>query len=362
MCTKLEEAGLVQDQGEGPSAFGLWVQAIKAQFEADNLHLTMSPTAPGLSPLVAAVQNLGRSVGGMHAQLASMQREMAGMQRELTGFRQASSPQLRSPAPPRSRSGTPMRHMEELETETEAPAPAPPTPPPPMPTRGPLAGLGGLLPSSGQKPTQTLTDRKAHTFYGECMAEGGALPPLAPKQAKPKGELLLKWFSAMATQEEKAVLKPPPPAQPGQPAPKPPDEGQRRVICERLQARHAHHAHAPHACACPTRARALAPPLAHHALAYAHQGLLVARIQEAYVQAGISQGRDLQKADYKLPASGLASHDEKLRGAKVILDPSTFPAWRKEYETEDVFAEAGVTLQAASDTNPQPPPKKKPKK
>ena len=115
------------------------------------------------------------------------------------------------------------------------------------------------------------------------------------------------------------MLKPPPLAQPRQPASKPTDDGERRRICDQLHL------------------------------------LVLARISEAYQLAGITESRDMQKPDYKLPASGLASHDEKLRGAQVVLDPSTFAQWRKQYEAQDALADGAGPSTA-------PPQKKKPRK
>ena len=52
---------------------------------------------------------------------------------------------------------------------------------------------------------------------------------LEVKQQRPKAEVCVKWFSAMATDEEKRILKPPRPATDGEPVPMP-DDGKRRAI------------------------------------------------------------------------------------------------------------------------------------
>ena len=110
--------------------------------------------------------------------------------------------------------------------DEEPPPPTPPPPPPPPPP--PRPAFGSLLPSSGQKAT-SLTGVNAADFYEECMAKGGVIPHLEPKQQKPKAAICIKWFNSMATDEEKAVLKPPKPAAPGEPEPRP-DQGQRRTV------------------------------------------------------------------------------------------------------------------------------------
>lgn len=66
--------------------------------------------------------------------------------------------------------------------------------------------------------------------------------------------------------------------------------------------------------------------------------MVMARLRAAYRDQGVEVARDLAKADHVLPASGIASHTEKL---KLRMDFSTFPAWRKQFE------EAGSSEAAA---------------
>ena len=49
--------------------------------------------------------------------------------------------------------------------------------------------------------------------------------------------------------------------------------------------------------------------------------------------AGVTVPCDYARSDYNLPATGIASAVEALKG-KVIFDPSTFTAWREVWETE----------------------------
>ena len=77
MCTKLKEANLVQT--DAPSTFSEWGDAIRMQFDSDNLHLTGRATDTGTWQMIAQLKSLGRSVGGLHAQIASMQRELSSL-------------------------------------------------------------------------------------------------------------------------------------------------------------------------------------------------------------------------------------------------------------------------------------------
>ena len=197
-------------ESDAPSTFSKWGNAIRAQFALDNLELTSKATDPGIGQLVATVQSLGQTVGGMHAQLASMQREFA-LLRSAPTSPAAASPRRRSTPP--SSAPSPLR-AQPVATNDEEP------PPPPPPQQPPRPAFGSLLPSSGQKAT-SLTGVRAADFYEECMAKGGVVPHFEHKQQKPKAEICIKWFNSMATDEEKAVLKPPKPAAPGEPNPGP---------------------------------------------------------------------------------------------------------------------------------------------
>jgi len=279
-------------ESDAPSTFSKWGNAIRAQFALDNLELTSKATDPGIGQLVATVQSLGWTVGGMHAQLASMQREFA-LLRSAPTSPAAASPRRRS-TPPRS-APSPLR-AQPVATNDDATNDEEPPPPPPQ--QPPRPAFGSLLPSSGQKAT-SLTGVRAAEFYEECMAKGGVVPHFEHKQQKPKAEICIKWFNSMATDEEKAVLKPPKPAAPGEPEPRP-DQGQRRTICTKLST------------------------------------LVVQLLVDAYEAENIDVPRDFLKQSYALPASGVSTHATgilKQRGA--VPDTSTFAAWRKAHEERE---------------------------
>ena len=72
-----------------------------------------------------------------------------------------------------------------------------------------------------------LKDAVAGEFYANCMARGGSIAGLG-KQDRARAELVMTWFNAMATDDEKLVLKP---AKAGHAIP---SEGERRRTTMRL--------------------------------------------------------------------------------------------------------------------------------
>ena len=80
-------------------------------------------------------------------------------------------------------------------------------------------------------------------------------------------------------------------------------------------------------------------------------GLMVARLVAGFEQAKIAVPRDYAKLDYLIPASGVATALEALKG-KVIIDRSGLSSWRTEYEKE----------LAENPRGSAPPPKKKAKR
>ena len=186
-------------------------------------------------------------------------------------------------------------------------------PPPPLPP-SPTAFSALLTASSSNAPLPTLTSRTAVGLWTELMSKGGSVPSVwSNKQEKPKATMCMQWFNAMATESEKALMK-----QPADPTAPPFDDGERRRVAARV----------------------------HDAL--------VARLQEFYPKAGLPVPRDLGKEDHQLPASGIASHVEKLKPklSSAAMDVSAFAEWRVAWE-------ARVQEDAASG---DAPPKKKPKK
>ena len=151
------------------------------------------------------------------------------------------------------------------------------------------------------------------------------------KQQKPKAELCVKWFDAIALPHETALLRPPE-RTPGASRPPKPDEGERRKLVERLH------------------------------------GLCVTRLREGYATAGIDTADfDIAKGNYTLPVSGFASHAETLKGSKaktkIIIDISTLKAWRLHHEQleGEAAAERAEAGEGGSGTK-SPRPRKKAKR
>ena len=297
MLDTLVELHLVE--GNAPSTLSRWGAAIKTQFDLDNLHLTARTVDTSSVQLVAALQGLGRTVGGLHAQIAHMQRQLAAVPAPMPTPGGGASPQRASPAP--GAAASPAAAAVAASPARAAPVAEPDAivAEPPPPQANPLGSL--LVAGPGSSPAVSLSGAKSKAFYQSCMAKGGALPTFKAKQEKPKAETCIKWFNSMANADERASLKPPPTQGDGQSPPPKPDEGARRRLVDKLH------------------------------------GLIVSRLTAAFEEAaGIGVPRDMQKDDYELPVSGIASHLEKLRVAKTpSIDPSTFAVWRAEHEQQE---------------------------
>ena len=158
--------------------------------------------------------------------------------------------------------------------------------------------MGPLIPpvAGGSEPTPTPIEIKgaeAGDFYANCMARGGALPPGLSRQDKDKGVQVMDFFNAMATDDEKLLLKP---AKPGHALP---SSGDRRRTKERL-----------------------------------HK-LVVARICEGFGAGNVP--RELGKGNL-----GVFSLDNRLRALKALKPPvvlvpnkEAFAKWRAAYEAQE---------------------------
>ena len=313
MCHAIADSRIRLDEGAAPVVFSRWGAALRMQFDLDNLHLTQRSADTGLAQVISVVQQVGRQVGGMHATIGALQKEVSqlsnmGMASPTPSSRAAGTPSSRAP------SRAPSSHNAAIDSSScaqgeaeggeEAPSPLALLPPPPPP---PPNAFDALLPasSSAAVASLTITDRTAKGVYEDMMDTYSGVVPDGPKwaikQHRPKAELCVKWFNGFATSEEQAELKP---AQAGGPEP---DQGERRKLIERL-----------------------------------HQ-MVVARLRAAYRDKSMEVPRDLAKADHVLPASGIASHVEKLKQA---IDISTFLEWRKLWEQVD-SSEAAAGAAAA---------------
>ena len=241
--------------------------------------------------VVTAVQSLGRVVSGMHATLGALQKEMARLAStqlpptESTPNRHTSPGSgVRGASASRASAASAVDEAEGEEEQGVNPLPPPSLSPP-------LTAFSAMLPADAAKgPAVSLTGFKAHSFYGDVMAKG-RLPLLATKQQNVKAKLCISFFNGMATAADCVTLKPPvPPASA-------PDDGERRKLLVRLH------------------------------------DLILARLTSAYDEADLPVPRDYLKDDYLLPATGISSAVEALKG-KVIFDTSSFPEWRLAWEKE----------------------------
>ena len=127
--------------------------------------------------------------------------------------------------------------------------------------------------------------------YLRLMAHGGAVPPDLSKQDKVRTNNIITLFGAVATTEEKTLLKP---AAAGGAVP---DEGERRRVAVRLQR------------------------------------LVVARLADGYEAAGCALPSSLRKG--RLSASALEEHVRRLRRANppVMILPQDVASWLEARKT-----------------------------
>ena len=186
-----------------------WGELIRVRFDADNVHLKMGVPATDVSAVV--VQALSRTLNQQSAMLAKLQYEVSCLRRQNLGGLAAIPP-----SPTGKVSHAPAQ-----------PSAAASTPPP----------MGSLLPyvATGSEPKPALLELKgaeSSEYYRNIRARGCTVdaPAGLADGDSDRARILLRWFNAMATDDEKATLRP---AQAGQVLP---DEGQRREIADRLQA------------------------------------------------------------------------------------------------------------------------------
>lgn len=278
-CLKLiEELGRISISNDKLSQ---WGAIIRAKFDADNVHLTMGRAATGDGGLVQIVKALGRSLSEMKSELGTLRRDLVAERR-----RSASGPS--TPAHLHVQ-GSPAVGADDSPKEL-------PPPPPASSGAGPsgAGAMGPLIPhvagAAEPKPAvMALSNAVAGDFYANCLARGGGLAGLS-KQDKSRVELVLDWFNAMATNDEKLALKP---AKAGHAIP---SEGERRRIAARLQK------------------------------------LVIARLSEGFVAAGEKVPRELGKGN--LFATALENRVRELKGKGVEITPvaNTFAAWRAAHE------------------------------
>ena len=285
-CVKLMD--LLKRAGITTEKLSEWGATIRAKFDTDNVHLTMGRTATGDGGTAQVIRALGRSLSEMKAELGALRRDLNTERR-----RSASAP----PTP---------AHTTTSPIASPAGAAAPAAPPvapaaaaDAAPSAGP-SGMGPLIPpvAGGTEPTPTPIEIKAEAgdFYANCMARGGALPPGLSRQDRDKGEQVMDWFNAMATDDEKLLLKP---ARPGHALP---SSGDRRRTTERL-----------------------------------HK-LVVARLCAAF---GQNVPRELGKG--KL---GVFPLDNRLRALKalkpsitVVPNKAAFAVWRSKHEADEALSQ-----------------------
>jgi hypothetical protein len=239
MCQALQAVGLARD-GAAPVILRQWGVEIQRQFDIDNLALKVRSESSDLIQLVTALQHelaeltqqrtalneLGRVVSGMHQPIGALTRSSIS---HLGAPHRLSTSSCSSPSggPPSDEASSEPEPQLLLGENLQPPPAAPPLLPPQQPPPNAFASM--LVAGQNSNPTVSITGAVAADFFNDCMLkQGGALPLVKSKEESAKANLCLKVFSAIATAEELALLKP-------QAASTPPrDPGERRGLVARL--------------------------------------------------------------------------------------------------------------------------------
>ena len=274
VCLKLIE--VLGRSGVTADKLSEWGNTIRAKFDTANAHLLMGRAATGDGGVAQVVRALGRSLSEMKSELGALRRDLVAERR-----RSASAPPTPASAPPNP------AHLAAILIADAAAAPAAGSP-----------GMGSLISTvvGGTEATPATIEIKGAEvgdFYANCMARGGGLPPGISRQDKDKGDQVMEWFNAMATDDEKLLLKP---VKPGHALP---SSGDRRRTAVRL-----------------------------------HK-LVVARLSEAF---GDHVPRELGKGNL-----AVYSLDNRLRALKALTPPITitpnkyaFATWRLARNEQDM--------------------------
>lgn len=301
---------------EDPAAkISEWGKLIRIKFDSDNAHQSLGVNARATDEGLAAqiTRALGLALNEIKSDLASLRtelasvltrerlrREVAALDQQLQDLRMQAQKTPFSPHPstpgacqlPPSADGTQDCHSASSPLHQVASEPR-------------RSSEWGSIVSyaTGDEPRpapMTLAGVTVGTFYVNCMGRGGVPPPGLTDGEKGRANEIIKYFNAMATDEEKLLLKPP------RAGTAIPDPGDRRLKGEEL-----------------------------------HR-LMIARLCAAYVNPN-DVPRELGKGN--LPASSfqnrLRALKDHLKNCKekkadaiqvTLVDESSFAQWRREYE------------------------------
>jgi hypothetical protein len=195
-----------------------WGDAIKVQFNVDNLHLTKRLEHDGSAQMVTAISQLADAMGRQHTQIAhtsevamctqqqmgAILQHMAAMQQQMAAMTlQISAMQQGGPMPP-----VPLPPLPPVPLP---PVQLPPVALPPAAARGSAQQMpmqrhdvGG---ASSDKITYTYTGKTAARFYYDCMdMYSGNCATLTDSQRQSDAEYVFKLINSMASHSERAVL------------------------------------------------------------------------------------------------------------------------------------------------------------
>jgi hypothetical protein len=171
------------------------------------------------------------------------------------------------------------------------------------PSRKAPSAFGLMMPNPKLKasPEKTLNGVLAADFFRECMAKGGGLMPGLSKGDQLRGRLVIAWFTAMATSEERALLMPL-----GCGTQVHRDQGEQRRLVGSLST------------------------------------LVTARLADGFEEGGMNVPRDLAPGKTPLLAGAIEGRTNALKALKapyrsvsIMVDHSLFQAWRIKYTSAE---------------------------
>ena len=183
-----------------------WGKLINARFISDNLHLTSRDLHTGQQQVVAAMQETGATLGQLTSMVSNLTATVGQLQAKINSMSTS------MPKSPKSMPNSEEQEEEEQQEQQEQEEQQPTTPfqQQPTPVRAtPGSSWGSLQPDRGEgEDMMTTTGTSCVDYYLKYCKRGGH-PKMKTTQMDSVGKVVVLWFGAMTTPEEKLVLKGP---------------------------------------------------------------------------------------------------------------------------------------------------------
>jgi hypothetical protein len=305
--------------GVPESTLKRWGKLIKDKFDQDNLHLTSKQADAGMASVVEVVQQLGQSMASMQGEISQLRATLASLVEDKLERVTRCLEQM-SVAPPSLISPARALTSPARTTPANADAGATPAANANATTVGgasslsPDASACGLqlvrahiLDDSARPAPLALKGTPAGELYRNVLERGGQVPAGLGDGDRGRVRLLLSWFNAMASEDERKALLP------TKAGCEKTTDGEKRITTKRLH------------------------------------DLVVARFSEAFTAKGAPVPPNLAKG--LLPANGVEDRIRELKKIAVVVVPNSeaFRQWRAAREsTRAAQASTSVAADPAS--------------